>query len=106
MTRVGVVVVRRFVSRVARQDHVVEARRAVELALPPAPGMGLAFGDGSGECTVSKIRLRVEPAGRLGLLPLEVEAICCQEPAAGLEAARAAGWQAEAAAPLPEALTL
>ncbi len=100
MSRLGVLVVRRFAARVQRQDHVTEARRAVELPFAPSPGMILAFGDGSGECVVSKIRLRVQPAGRLGLLPLEVEAIGCQEPAAGLEAALAAGWQAEADAPV------
>jgi hypothetical protein len=95
MTRVGVLVTRRFITRAQRQDHVTEARRAVELPFAPSPGMILAFDDGSGECVVSKIRLRVQTAGRLGLLPVEVEAIGCQEAAAGLEAALAAGWQAE-----------
>jgi len=96
MSRLGVVVTRRFVERVHRADRVVEARRAVELPFPPTPGMLLTFGDGSGECVVSKVRLRVEPPARLGILPIEVELIACQESAAGLEAALAAGCQSEA----------
>jgi hypothetical protein len=95
MSRLGVLVTRRFVERVHRADRVVEARRAVELPFPPTPGMLLTFGDGSGECVVSKVRLRVEPPAPLGH-PAEVELIACQESAAGLEAAPAAGCQSEA----------
>ena len=39
-------------------------------------------------------------------MPIEVELIGCEERAAGLEAAGAAGWQAEGAGPLPEVLSL
>lgn len=103
MTRIGVLVTRRFVERVHRADRVVEARRAVELAIPPVPGMILSFG-AAGECVVSKIRLRVQPPGRLGLLPIEMELIGCQEPMAALEAVVAAGWQTEAALAPPPAV--
>jgi hypothetical protein len=93
VSRIGVVVVRRFTERVARADRVTEARRACELPFVPAHGMALAFADGSGEVVVSRIRLRVEAPTRLGVLPTEVEVLCCQEPATGLEAACATGWE-------------
>ena len=111
MTRLGALVVRRFASKVNGHESVTEVRRAVELGISPVPGMILAFGDGSPDCTVSKIRHRVGPAPSLGLLPVEIELIGCKEPFAGLEAALVAGWQREEAptgspgAPLPEALS-
>ena len=92
MTRVGAVVVRRFVERVNRADHVTEVRRAVELAIPPVPGMVLAFTDGTPDATVSIVRHRVGAGPALGVIPCEVELRCTKEPIAGLEAALAAGW--------------
>lgn len=103
MTRLGVLVVRRFVERVQRAEHVAELRRTVELPFAPVPGLILAFAD-AGEMVISKIRVRVVPPGHLGLLPLEVEVVSTKEPLDGLEAALAAGWQAEARAASPAAV--
>lgn len=82
-------------------DHVVDVRRTVELPFAPVPGMILAFAD-AGEVVISKIRVRVAPPGRLGLLPLEIEVIGTKESLDGLEAALAAGWVAEDALPAGE----
>ncbi|HEY3195581.1 MAG TPA: hypothetical protein VGK42_10140 [Candidatus Dormibacteraeota bacterium] len=95
--RLGVLVTRRFVSRANGREEVTELRRAVELGIPPVPGMILDFGDGSPDCTVSKIRHRVGTSGSFGVLPIEVELVGCKEPFAGLEAALEAGWQREEA---------
>lgn len=99
MTRWGVLVTRRFVARVAGDDVVTECSRAVELAIPPVPGMRLAFTDGSPECTVSMVRHRCGLGPVQGVIPSEIELLCCKEKAAGLEAALAAGWQRTDAAP-------
>jgi hypothetical protein len=92
MTRLGVLVTRRFTSRASGREEVTELVRAVELGIPPVPGMRLAFPDG-GECTVSIVRHRCGLAAVAGVIPTEVELIACKEPAAGLEAALTAGWQ-------------
>ena len=101
-TRLGVRVVRRFVSRVAGAEALTEVARAAELAIPPVPGMVLAFEDGSPDCTVSKVCHRIGALASFGVLPVEVEIVCCKEPMAGLEVALAAGWQRVAPAPDPE----
>jgi hypothetical protein len=62
------------------------------------PGMVLAFTDGTSDATVSIVKHRVGAPPALGVIPCEVELRCTKEPAAGLEAALAAGWQPE---PLP-----
>ncbi|MBI2878928.1 MAG: hypothetical protein HYY19_04310 [Candidatus Rokubacteria bacterium] len=101
-TRLGVRVVRRFAARVAGAEATTEVARAVELGIPPVPGMVLAFEDGSPDCTVSKVRHRVGTTAAFGVLPVEVELICTKEPMAGLEACERAGWQRVAPAPGPE----
>jgi hypothetical protein len=98
--RIGVLVTRQFAARVNGRTVVTQARRTAELAIPPCPGMILAFADGTPDCVVSKVRHRVLTAGQLGILPVEVEVIGCREPSEGLEAALSAGWVA--AEPAPE----
>ncbi len=90
--RLGVVVRRRFavLSGSKNREAVVEATRAIEVAIPPMPGLVLAFADGP-EVIISKVRHRVGTAG-LGVLPVEIELIACKEPLANLEGALAAGW--------------
>ena len=99
MTRLGVLVTRRFTSRASGHEEVTELVRAVELGIPPVPGMRLAFTDGTAECTVSVVRHRCGLGPVLGVIPTEIELIACKESAAGLEAALAGGWQRVEAAP-------
>lgn len=91
--RLGVVVLRRFVARGDGGERLTEVCRAAELAIPPVPGMVLAFGDDSGDCTVSRVRHTIGAPAGFGVLPVEVELICMKEPMLGLEACLQAGWQ-------------
>ena len=91
MSRLGVLVTRRFTSRATGREELTELCRAVELSIPPASGQRLVFPDGA-ECTVSMVRHKCGLTA-LGVLPLEIEVVACRESAAGLDAALAAGWQ-------------
>ena len=92
MTRLGVLVVRRIITRVNGRKEITELSRAVELAIPPVPGMVLSFADGSPDCTVSWVRHRVGVTPAAGVVPVEVELVCTREPETVLEACLARGW--------------
>jgi hypothetical protein len=91
MSRLGVLVIRRFVCR--DRQGLIELHRATELAIPPFHGMVLSFADGSPDCTVSWVRHRVGVTPTNGIVPIEVELIGCKEPEPALTACREAGWQ-------------
>ena len=70
----------------------METVRTEELGITPHPGLELGLPDGS-EIKVSRVRHRLGLVPGRGLVPAEVELVCCKELLAGLEEALLAGWR-------------
>jgi len=94
VSRIGVLVVRRFGVKVNGVASIEQVVKQVELPAPPWRDVVLDFADGTGEALVATVRMRASGAQPPAVSPPRVEIRTKTEDGAGLPGALAAGWVA------------